>query len=69
MKYSLEESKDLIDWLKNLQLGIKEAAQVTVYMEAGDTLGVALIKIYDKRKEMVNVIHENYGIPVIPVRV
>lgn len=52
MILDLKESQDLCDWLIERGLGLVEAAMVICDIACGDSLCIALIKVFNHRKEM-----------------
>lgn len=70
MIINVEESKCLCEWLLQRGLGIGECAQFLANMECGDTFAVALMKVFNKRKEKLEEIQSkicmtNWNNPVI----
>ncbi len=67
----LEDSKDLLEWLMNNGLSLKESAEVIAEMKYGVSLSFAIINIFRRRKETTGAIKDvykvnNWGDPVTP---
>lgn len=55
----LKESQELCDWLLQRGLGLGEAACVLGDLACGDTLYIALLKVFNHRKSNMEKLHEN----------
>lgn len=69
MNLSLEESKELCDWLIERGLNLCECAWVMADIACGDTFSVALLKVYKQRRENLEALNEevdfdDWGIPI-----
>lgn len=54
MNLDLKESQDLCDWLLQRGITLSEAACVLGDLTAGDTFCLALLKVFNHRKEKSN---------------
>lgn len=50
MILDLAESKELCDWLLERGLGLDDAAYVLCDLACGDSLGIALLKVFKHRQ-------------------
>lgn len=71
MILDLNESKELCDWLLDRGLGLGEAAWVLGDLACGDSLAIALLKVFKERKLKLEAIHEknpinDFGNPITP---
>jgi len=67
----LDESIELCDWLIARGLGLGEAAHVLADLAMGDTLCIALLKMFKHRQAMMEKIHgkkqsPDWGNPITP---
>lgn len=72
MTLDLKESKDLCDWLIDKGLGIAEAAEVLYNLGCDDNLGIALVKVFEKRRTKLKEMNEkcfDWTVMPIPQRV
>ncbi len=58
MILDIEESKELCDWLLGRGLGLGECAHVLCDLTCGDTLAIALLKVFKHRQLIQDKIHE-----------
>lgn len=71
MILDLNESKELCDWLLDRGLGLGEAAWVLADLTCGDSLAIALLKVFKERKLKLEAIHaqvpiSDWGNPITP---
>lgn len=71
MILDLKESKELCDWLLDRGLGLCEAAWVLGDLACGDSLAIALLKVFKERKLKLEAIHaknpiNDWGNPITP---
>lgn len=71
MILDLKESKELCDWLLDRGLGLGEAAWVLADLACGDSLAIALLKVFKDRKLKLEAIHakntiNDWGNPITP---
>lgn len=59
MILDLKESQELCDWLLQRGIGLDEAACVLGDISCGDTLAIALLKVFNHRKSNMEKKHEN----------
>ncbi len=71
MHLSIEESQNICDWLLDRGLGLGECACVLGDLECGDSFALALLKVFNERKIMMESIHAkdspiDMGNPIVP---
>ncbi len=54
----LNEAKELCDWLIDKGLGVGECADFLMSLGCGDTFAIALFKVFEDRKKIVEKIYE-----------
>ena len=68
---SIEETRNLFDWLLDRGLSLLEAAFVLTSLEQGNPLGVSLLEVFKTRyltREMINekLSISDWGNPIVP---
>lgn len=63
MILDLKESKELCDWLMRRGLGLGECAHVLCSLGSGDSFAIALLKVFEKRKQKYEEIHAKNTMP------
>ena len=53
MNLDLKTKQELCDWLMQRSLDLGEAAHVIAYFEGGDSFEIALLKVFQHRKNMM----------------
>lgn len=71
MILELDESMKLCDWLMERGLGLGEAAVVLADIACGDTLAIALLRVFKGRKILQEKTYEkntipDWGNPIVP---
>lgn len=68
---SKEEAKELTEWLIEKGLGLGECAYMMCNMECGDTFALALLKVFNERKQKMEALNaknplSDWGCPLTP---
>jgi hypothetical protein len=71
MILSITENLDLCEWLMERGLGLGECACVLCELECGDTFALALARVFTRRKQLAEKMHEktdktDWGSPIVP---
>ncbi len=63
MILSITENLDLCEWLMERGLGLGECACVLCELECGDTFALALARVFSRRKQIAEKMHEKTNQP------
>lgn len=58
----IKESQEMCDWLIERGLGLNESAWVLCHLIDGDTLDIALIKVFKQRELKLEAVNEKVNI-------